>query len=112
MPGLQSHFVLFGPLLVAGMLGVLVLVLRWAHRRGGSLVRPVATGGNPGEYGLLVPVDAPESAAAAATLQASLREVGVDSTLASTTGGLRVLVWPDDVDAARSVVRRLHDPPA
>lgn len=110
VPALQSYSYVFGPLLVACLLGALVVVLRWSHTRGGSLVRPVATTGHPGQYGLLVPVDAPANLEEAAAVQARLHEIGVNSTLATTTSGLRVLVWPHQLDVARRVVRELHGP--
>ena len=76
---------------------------------GYSLVRPSAGGpGAPTDYGLLVPVEAPRSYEVAVALQRELRTLGIGSTLAGTTSGLRVLVWPQHADTARAVARRLR----
>ena len=52
----------FAPLVAFLVVGVLALVLRWAFRRGGSLVPPPAQPGRPDEYGLLVSIAAPQTA--------------------------------------------------
>ncbi len=112
MPSWQSYSFLFGPLMVGAILLSLVLALRWAFGRGGSLVQRAAQPGEPGDYGVLVPVDAPTSYLHAGRLQAELTQAGIESTLAQTTQGLRVLVWPEHAEVARAVVRRLHRGPA
>ena len=50
---------LFGPAVSFVVVGVLVLLLRWAFGRGRSLVEKRSTSGTPQEYGLLVRVAAP-----------------------------------------------------
>ena len=53
VPGTGSATYVLGPLLIAALLGVLLLVVRWAFGRG-----PAATGRPRPEYGLLQPVAA------------------------------------------------------
>ncbi len=89
------------------LIGVLVLLLRWAFGRGHSLVARPARRGAPHDYGLLVPVAMPATEAAGHTLRRQLAEHGITATLASTRAGLRLLVWPRDEQAAR----RLLDEP-
>lgn len=108
VPSWQSYSYAWGPLVAVGLLALLVLLLRWAFSHGGSLVRPAPGPGEPGDYGLLTPVDAPHTYDEAVALQEELRSLGIGSTIAQTTRGLRVLVWPQHVDAARAVVRRLR----
>jgi len=89
-----------------GVLGVLILLLRWTYGTGKSLVaRPPRTG-TPEEYGLLVAVAAPADAAEAERLTALLTAAGLRYTLVSTSEGLRLMVWPDDERAAREVLRQ------
>ncbi|OIV36805.1 hypothetical protein BIV57_14150 [Mangrovactinospora gilvigrisea] len=95
--------------LLVVVLGVLILLLRWTFGRGRSLSARPPRIGRPDEYGLLVPVAEPVSAAHARRLGRSLREAGIKHTLAATTDGPRVLVWPDDADRARTVLASVPD---
>lgn len=111
MVGWGSLSYAFGPLLAFGVLGVIVLLLRWAFGHGSSLVerRPQAAG--PQEYGLLVPVAAPSTFIEAEVLRRHLEEAGLRATLAPTTEGPRVMVFPADLKNARLVLRAAgHEP--
>ncbi|MFB7663025.1 hypothetical protein ACFC1R_03640 [Kitasatospora sp. NPDC056138] len=86
------------------VVGVLVLLLRWTYGSGKSLVaRPPRTG-TPQEYGLLVPVASPADRDEALRLAALLRSAGLRYTLADTSDGLRLMVWPGDEQAARRIL--------
>jgi hypothetical protein len=100
-----SYSFAFGPLLALGAVGVLTLLLRWAFSSGKSLVERRPTIGAPGEYGLLVPVAEPPTFVEAEIMRRRLLEAGLRATLAPTTDGPRVLVFPEDVKAARLVLR-------
>lgn len=93
-----------GPLLAFGMVGVLMFVLRWASRRGGSVVAPPARPGQPHEYGLLVEIAAPRTAAAAADVTTRLGAHGINATHTTTVAGPRVFVWPRDAARARDLL--------
>jgi hypothetical protein len=86
------------------VVGVLILLLRWTYGSGKSLVARPPRSGRPEEYGLLVPVAAPEDQAEARRLAALLRSAGLRYTLARTSDGLRLMVWPGDVPAARKAL--------
>ncbi|GAA2265522.1 MULTISPECIES: hypothetical protein [Kitasatospora] len=86
------------------VLGVLVLLLRWTYGSGKSLVARPPRSGKPEEYGLLVPVASPGDQAEARQLAALLRSAGIRYTLARTSEGLRLMVWPADVPAARKAL--------
>jgi hypothetical protein len=106
MRGWQAYAYLWGPLLAFAAVGVLMLVLRWAHSpRHSSLVSRTPARGQPDEYGLLVPIAAPGSAPEGEVIRARLLAAGIAGTLAETKAGLRVLVWPADEDRARRVLR-------
>ena len=99
----------FGPLVAFAGVAVLVVVLRWAYARGGSLVAPPPRAGRPDEYGLLVPIAAPVSSTQAQDAMDRLENGGVRATLVSTSSGPRLMVFPDDEALAR---RLLAQPPA
>ncbi|MER5637675.1 hypothetical protein ABT095_12025 [Kitasatospora sp. NPDC002227] len=86
------------------VVGVLVLLLRWTYGTGTSLVARRPRTGAPSEYGLLVPVAAPEDLAEGRRLAARLAGAGIRHTLAPTAEGLRLMVWPADERAARSLL--------
>jgi hypothetical protein len=96
----------FGPLLALVAVGVLTLLLRWTSSHGHSLVERRPTVGTPTEYGLLVPVAEPPTFVEAELLRRRLEGAGLRATLAPTSEGPRVLVFPEDVKAARLVLRR------
>jgi hypothetical protein len=89
------------------LLVVLVLLLRWTWtpRRGRSLVARTPRRGDPGEYGLLVPVAAPADAAESVRLTAVLESAGIRCTVVDTTQGPRLMVWPDSAASARRLLR-------
>jgi len=93
------------PLSVLIVFGVLVLVLKWAFGKKSSLVAALPRSGAPNEYGLLVPIARPETYLDAQRICATLEERGIKSSIAKTTEGLRVMVWPDDERAARAAVK-------
>jgi hypothetical protein len=95
-----------GPLFVLGVLGVLVLILRWAFSRGDSLVRRVdSRPADPDTFGLLTGVHTTSAYADARKLVETLTRAQIRSTAARTTKGWSVYVWPADVDKARDVIR-------
>ena len=93
------------PLIALGVVGVLALLLRWAFSTGHSLVERRPEVGSPEQYGLLVPVAEPPTFVEAELLRRRLSDAGLRATLAPTTEGPRVLVFPEDVKAARLVLR-------
>lgn len=94
----------FGPLVAFTAVGVLIVVLRWAYARGGSLVPPPPRTGRPDEYGLLVPIAAPQTATEAETAMERLERGGVRVTLAGTSSGPRLMVFADDEERARTLL--------
>lgn len=105
MASLGSYSFVYGPLVAFAVVGLLALLLRWTFRRGSSLVAPRPRVGAPDDYGLLVPVAAPASFAEAELIRARLEGVGIRATLAPTTQGPRVLVFPDEARTARALLR-------
>lgn len=87
-------------------ISLFILVLRWSHAKPKSLVTaaPRVTAAN--DYGLLVPVARPNSSVQAANYQALLKRNGVESTVAKTTDGIRILVWPHQVTRASELLQK------
>ncbi|GAA2021407.1 hypothetical protein WDZ16_05285 [Pseudokineococcus marinus] len=106
MPQWGSYSFLFGPLVAFCVVGVLALLLRWTWARGSSLVPGRARSGAPTDYGLLVPVAEPATFVEAEVLRQKLEREGLRATLAPTTDGPRVLVFPRDQEVARAILRR------
>ncbi len=106
MPSWNAFSYAFGPLFAAIPIVVLILILRWSHRRGASVVAAPAQPGTPDEYGLLVPVGAPATYVEGEMLRRMLEEQGVRTTLASTLDGPRLMVWPADADRARALLAK------
>jgi hypothetical protein len=105
VPSLGSYSFAYGPVVAFAVVGLLIWLLRWTFRRGGSLVAPRPRSGDPEEYGLLVAVAAPPSFAEAELIRARLSAQGIRATLAPTTRGPRVLVFPDEARTARALLR-------
>lgn len=94
------------PLVALCVVGVLALLLRWAFGRGHSLVERRPREGTPGEYGLLVRVATPATFIEAELIRRRLVDAGFRATLAPTTEGPAVMVFPEDVAAARQLLAR------
>jgi hypothetical protein len=103
--GQSSGHVSWAPFVAFAVVGVLILVLRWAYsaRRDSLLSAPVHRG-RENEYGLLVPVAAPRSETGGVRARQRLEAAGIKATLTRTESGLRLLVFPDDAEAARRIL--------
>ena len=101
----QTNAWFLGETLVAfGVVGILVLVLRWAFSRGSSVVRRPPSSGRVDEYGLLVPVAAPRTYDEADVERRALEAAGIRVNLVQTLSGPRLMVFPEDVARARAVL--------
>ena len=106
MPAWNSFSYFFGPLVAFSGIGIMVLILRWAFARGGSVVERPAKAGNPDEYGMLVPVASPGNYIEGEVLRRSLVDAGLRASLAQTNDGPRIMVWPKDVEAAAKILKK------
>lgn len=106
MPSWGSFSYAFGPLVAVGMIGLFVVILRWAFSRGSSVVAAAPTPGGVDEYGLLVPVASPGSYIEGEVMRRTLEDAGIRATLTQTLDGPRVMVWPQDVDRSKDILAR------
>jgi hypothetical protein len=95
---------LLGPVLALLVVGVLALLLRWAFSSGSSLVERRSEPGPSVTYGLLVPVTVPGTVVEAELAVRRLTGAGLRATLAPTTEGPRVMVFPEDLPLARRLL--------
>lgn len=97
---------LTGPLTAFAVVGLLVLVLRWAFSgRSQSLVERRPTTGHSDEYGLLVPVAEPATFVEGEIARRTLVDAGLRATLVPTADGPRVMVFPEEEKVARALLR-------
>jgi hypothetical protein len=96
----------FSPLAALAVIGVLVLILRWAFSSGTSLVEHPPRQGHPNDYGLLNVVSAPGTYIEAEISRRQLEHSGVNATVAMTNDGPRVMVWPEDEARAKQLLRQ------
>lgn len=106
MPSWGSFSYAFGPLVAVGLIGLFVVILRWAFSRGSSVVAAAPTPGTADQYGLLVPVATPGTYIEGELLRRGLEDAGIRATLTTTLDGPRVMVWPNDEDRAKELLAR------
>jgi hypothetical protein len=102
----SSASYLLGPLVAFAVVGVLVLLLRWAFsERSQSLVERRPRTGHTDEYGLLVPVAEPATFVEGEIVRRTLVDAGLRATLVPTSDGPRVMVFPEEEKVARALLR-------
>jgi hypothetical protein len=104
MSGWGSYSYVFGPLVIVLALGLLILVLRWSHAPGSSLIERTPKSSAPTDYGALVSIAAPSTYIDGELQRQRLLDAGIKATLAQTTAGPRLLVFPEDEGAARTTL--------
>ncbi|MCI2239314.1 hypothetical protein MO973_32800 [Paenibacillus sp. TRM 82003] len=100
----SGYYYAVGPVLALLVVGVLVLLLRWTFSSGRSLVERRPRSGSSGEYGLLEVVSAPSTFVEAEVQRRTLLDAGIRATLAPTTEGPRVMVFPEHAALARQLL--------
>jgi len=109
---LNSYHYAIGPTIALVVVAVLVLLLRWTFSHGRSVVERRPERGSSEEYGLLEVVSSPATFVEAEVQRRTLVDAGIRATLAPTTDGPRVMVFPDQAGLARQVLAGRGRPPA
>ena len=104
MPGWANYSYSYGPLVGLVGLAVIILLMRWTFSRGRSLVERHSPAGDPSDYGLLQMVASPPTFIEAELIRRRLLEHNIRATLAPTTEGPRIMVFPADAAIARTVL--------
>ncbi|MFB9375412.1 hypothetical protein ACFFKU_05615 [Kineococcus gynurae] len=99
-----GYYYAVGPVMAFVFVGVLVLLLRWTFSHGRSLVERRPKSGSSEEYGLLEVVAEPATFIEAEVLRRVLVDAGIRATLAPTTEGPRLMVFPEEASIARTVL--------
>ncbi len=97
---------LYGPVVAMFGIGILILFLRWGWTRGKSVVGASHRPGPPDNYGQLEVVADCTNLIEAEVLKLALKDAGLQSTVANTTAGPKVMVWPEDKVRAQAILRR------
>lgn len=87
------------------VLGILIILLRWAFSRGKSVVERPSRVGNDDEYGLLEVVASPGNHIEGEMLKRKLQEHGIKATLTQTKQGPRIMVFRNEVKTAQAILR-------
>ncbi|MEZ0492306.1 hypothetical protein AB2L28_08645 [Kineococcus sp. TBRC 1896] len=101
-----SYSYAFGPAVALVAVLVLVLLLRWTFSHGRSVVERRPQRGSSEEYGLLEVVSAPPTFVEAEVQRRTLVDAGIRATLAPTTEGPRVMVFPAEAGLARQILEQ------
>ncbi len=104
MPAWNAYSYAFGPMFAAALILFFIFFLRWAFRRGSSVVAAPAKAGRTDEYGVLTPIASPGTYIEGEMLRRRLEDAGIRCNLARTLDGPRLMVWPADVDRARELI--------
>ncbi len=106
MPSWGSFSYAYGPTIAFFAMGLIILLLRWTFGRGQLLMPPAPKRGNPNEYGLLVPIAHPTNFVEGELLRRTLEAEGIRSNLAVTNLGPRVMVFPEDAERAKELLKQ------
>ena len=95
---------MYGPLFALVGIGVLVLILRWGWTRGKSVVGGSTRPGHPDNYGELEIVASCDNLVKAEMIKMALKDHSIQATVANTTAGPKVYVWPKELEIAKTVL--------
>ncbi|MFM7499773.1 MAG: hypothetical protein ACKO3U_03495 [Actinomycetota bacterium] len=85
---------------------ILIPLLKWTFSRGKSHVARPAKSGNSDEYGLLVPVSQPANFIEGEMERKKLIDSNIKANLVQAKDGIALLVFPEELSAAKAVLRQ------
>jgi hypothetical protein len=85
--------------------GILSLILRWAFKRGKSVIERTPRVGGENEYGALVVIATPSNHIEGEILRLKLESAEIKATLTQTKDGPRLFVFERDEKIARAVLK-------
>ena len=87
------------------VMGLFIILLKWAFSRGSSLVEKPKKIGDEDEYGLLKVVASPNNFVEGEMLRLKLGEHGIKATLTQTKNGPKILVFEKEIGVAQAILR-------
>ena len=87
------------------VMGLFIILLKWAFSRGSSLVEKPKKIGDEDEYGLLKVVASPSNFIEGEMLRLKLDEHGIKATLTQTKSCPKVLVFEKEISVAQAILR-------
>jgi hypothetical protein len=84
---------------------ILIPLLRWTCTRGKSRVARPAKSGKSDEYGLLVPVSKPKNFIEGEIDRKRLLDANIKANLVHAKDGIALLVFPEELSAAKAVLK-------
>jgi hypothetical protein len=87
------------------VMGLFIILLKWAFSHGSSLVERPKKIGDEDEYGLLKVVASPSNFVEGEILRLKLDEHGIKATLTQTKSGPKILVFEEEVSVAQAILR-------
>jgi hypothetical protein len=85
--------------------GILSLILRWAFKRGKSVIERTPKVGGENDYGALVVIASPNNHIEGEILRLKLASSEIKATLTQTKDGPRLFVFARDEKIARAVLK-------
>ena len=86
------------------VVGILVIILRWAYSSNNSLIERGKKIGSDDQYGLLKVAASPKNHIEGEMLRQKLLSVGVKATLSQTNTGPKILVFEKDLKIAKATL--------
>jgi len=86
------------------VVGVMILILRWAFSGNKSVIERDKKIGNEDEYGLLRVAHSPKNHIEGEMLRQKLLSVGIKATLSQTNNGPKILVFEKDLKIAKATL--------
>ena len=87
------------------VMGLFIILLKWAFSRGSSLVEKPKKIGDEDQYGLLKVVASPGNFVEGEMLRLKLDEHGIKATLTQTKSGPKILVFEKEISVAQAILR-------
>jgi len=105
MLGGTNNELFFKSLAGFAVMGVLMILLRWAFARGKSVVERPREMGEDNKYGMLRVAAKPKNHIEGEMIRQKLIENGIKANLTQTKEGPRVFVFPEELEAAEAILR-------
>jgi hypothetical protein len=91
------------------VVGIFILILKWAFSSGKSLIERPKKIGKKTDYGLLVEAAAPKNLVIGEMMRQHLMQNGIKANLTQTSSGTSVMVFSKDLKIAKNLLTEFAD---